>query len=144
MKLRSLLFVVALTTSMAFAQSKKEVVSTKDAPHPIAPYSQAMKAGGFVFCAQIPNDMTGKIVEGDIKVQTERVLKNISSVLAAAGSGMDRVVKATVFLKNMSDYSGMNEVYGQFFKNEPPARATVGVASLPRDALLEIDVIALQ
>jgi 2-iminobutanoate/2-iminopropanoate deaminase len=144
MKLLSLLFVVALTTSMAFAQSKKEVVSTKDAPHPIAPYSQAIKAGGFVFCAQIPNDMTGKIVEGDIKVQTERVLKNISAVLAAAGSGMDRVVKATVFLKNMSDYSGMNEVYGQFFKNEPPARATVGVASLPRDALLEIEVIALQ
>jgi 2-iminobutanoate/2-iminopropanoate deaminase len=144
MKLLSLLFVVALITSMAFAQSKKEVVSTKDAPHPIAPYSQAIKAGGFVFCAQIPNDMTGKIVEGDIKVQTERVLKNISAVLAAAGSGMDRVVKATVFLKNMSDYSGMNEVYGQFFKNEPPSRATVGVASLPRDALLEIDVIALQ
>ena len=101
MKLLSLLFVVALTTSMAFAQSKKEVVSTKDAPHPIAPYSQAIKAGGFVFCAQIPNDMTGKIVEGDIKVQTERVLKNISAVLAAAGSGMDRVVKATVFLKNV-------------------------------------------
>ena len=144
MKLRSLLFVVALTTSMASAQSKKEVVSTKDAPHPIAPYSQAIKAGGFVFCAQIPNDMTGKIVEGDIKVQTERVLKNISAVLAAAGSSMDRVVKVTVFLKNMSDYSAMNEVYAQFFKNEPPARATVGVASLPKDSLLEIDVIALQ
>ena len=80
--------------------------------------------------------MTGKIVEGDIKVQTERVLKNISAVLAAAGSSMDRVVKVTVFLKNMSDYSAMNEVYGRFFKNEPPARATVGVASLPKDALL--------
>jgi 2-iminobutanoate/2-iminopropanoate deaminase len=145
MKFLSLLFVAALATHMASAQSKKEVVSTKDAPHPIAPYSQAVKAGGFVFCAQIPNDpVTGNVVNGDIKAQTDRALKNISIVLAAAGSGMDHVVKATVFLKNMSDYAAMNDVYGQFFKTEPPARATIGVASLPKDALLEIDVIALQ
>jgi len=144
-KCLSLLFVLTLMISVSFAQEKK-VVATKDAPQAIGPYSQAIKAGGFIFTAgQIPLDpATGKLVEGDIKAQTERVLKNLSAVLAAAGSSMDRVVKTTVFLKNISDFPAMNEVYGQFFKNEPPSRSTVGVAALPRDALLEIDVVALQ
>ena len=144
-KCLSLLFALALMTSVSFAQEKK-VVASKDAPQPIGPYSQAIKAGGFVFASgQIPLDpATGKLIEGDIKAQTERVLKNLTAVLAAAGSNMDRVVRTTVFLKNISDFPAMNEVYGQFFKNEPPSRSTVGVAALPRDALLEIDVVALQ
>jgi len=144
-KCLSLLFALALMTTVSFTQEKK-VVATKEAPQAIGPYSQAIKAGGFVFTAgQIPIDpATGKLVEGDVKVQTERVLKNLSAVLAAAGSSMDRVVKTTVFLKNMSDFPAMNEVYGQFFKNDPPSRSTVGVAALPKDALIEIDAVALQ
>ena len=144
-KCLSLLFVLALMTSVSFAQEKK-VVATKEAPQAIGPYSQAIKAGGFVFTAgQIPIDpATGKLVEGDVKAQTERVLKNLSAVLAAAGSSMDRVVKTTVFLKNMSDFPAMNEAYGQFFKNDPPSRSTVQAAALPKDALIEIDVVALQ
>jgi 2-iminobutanoate/2-iminopropanoate deaminase len=99
-----------------------------------------------VFTAgQLPIDpATGKLVEGDVKAQTERVLKNLSVVLAAAGSNMDRVVKTTVFLKNMSDFPAMNEVYGQFFKNEPPSRSTIQVVALAKDALVEIDAVALQ
>ena len=145
-KFLSLLFVLALMTSIASAQAKKEVVTAKDAPQAIGPYSAAIKAGGFVFAAgQLAIDpATGKIVDGDIKVQTERVLKNVSAVLAAAGSSMDRVVKTTVFLKNMADFTAMNEVYGQFFKNQPPARSTVQVVALPRDGLIEIEVVALQ
>jgi len=141
----SLLFALALMTSVSFTQEKK-VVATKEAPQAIGPYSQAIKAGGFVFTAgQIPIDpATGKLIEGDVKAQTERVLKNLSAVLAAAGSNMDRAVKTTVFLKNMSDFPAMNEVYGQFFKNEPPSRSTVQVAALPKDALIEIEVVALQ
>ena len=144
-KCLSVLFVLVLMTTVSFAQEKK-VVLTKDAPQPIGPYSQAIKAGGFVFASgQIALDpATGKLIEGDIKAQTERVLKNLTAVLAAAGSSMDRVVRTTVFLRNISDFPAMNEVYGQFFKNEPPSRSTVGVAALPRDALLEIDVVALQ
>jgi len=140
-----LLFALALMTSVSFTQEKK-VVATKEAPQAVGPYSQAIKAGGFVFTAgQIPIDpASGKLIEGDIKAQTERVLKNISAVLTAAGSSMDRVVKTTVFLKNMSDFPAMNEVYGQSFKNEPPSRSTVQVAALPKDALIEIDVVALQ
>lgn len=139
-----LLVILALLTS-SFAQEKK-VIATKEAPQAIGPYSQAIKAGGFVFTAgQVPIDpATSKIVEGDVKAQTERVLKNLSAVLAAAGSSMDRVVKTTVFLKNMSDFPAMNEVYGQFFKNEPPARSTVQVVALPKDALIEIEAVALQ
>jgi 2-iminobutanoate/2-iminopropanoate deaminase len=131
------------------AQEKKvsrEVVTSKDAPQPLGPYSQAIKAGGFVFASgQIALDpATGKLIEGDIKAQTERVLKNLSAVLAAAGSSMDRVVRTTVFLKNISDFQAMNEAYGKFFTTVQPARTTVQAAGLPRDALVEIDVIALQ
>jgi 2-iminobutanoate/2-iminopropanoate deaminase len=138
-----------LFVSTSAAQENKanrEVVTAKDAPQPVGPYSQAIKGGGFIFASgQIPIDpATGKVIEGDVKVQTERVLKNLSVVLAASGSSMEKVVKSTVFLKNMSDFPAMNEVYGRFFTNAPPARSTVEVAHLPKDALVEIDVIALQ
>ena len=124
----------------------RQVVTSKEAPQAIGPYSQAIKAGGLVFASgQIALDpATGKLIEGDITAQTERVLKNLSAVLAQAGSGMDRVVKTTVFLKSLSDFAAMNEVYGKFFANAPPARSTVQVAGLPRDALVEIEVVALQ
>lgn len=144
--MKSHLLLVVLLTSVVFAQAKKETVATKDAPQPVGPYSQAIKAGGFVFAAgQIAIDpATSKVIEGDIKAQTERVLKNLSAVLAAAGSSTDKVVRTTVFLKNMSDFPAMNEVYGKFFPNAPPARSTVEVARLPKDALVEIEVIALE
>ncbi len=148
-KLLTLLITLTLFTSAGFAQGKtsgREVVLTKDAPAPVGPYSQAIKAGGFVFAAgQVAIDpATGKLVEGDVKAQTERVLKNLSAVLAAAGTSLDRAVKVTVFLKNISDFAAMNEVYGKFFPTAAPARSTVGVAGLARDALVEIDVVALQ
>jgi 2-iminobutanoate/2-iminopropanoate deaminase len=144
-KCLSLLFALALMTSVSFAQEKK-IIATKDAPQAIGPYSQAIKAGGFVFTAgQIAIDpATGKLIDGDVKAQTERVLKNLSAVLAAAGSNMERVVKTTVFLKNMSDFPAMNEVYGQFFKDAPPSRSTVQVVALPKDSLIEIELVALQ
>jgi len=123
----------------------REVIATKSAPQAIGPYSQAIKAGGLVFCSgQIALDPgSGAIVAGDVAQQTERVLQNLAAVLAAAGSGLDRVVKTTVFLKNMSDFAAMNEVYGRYFKTAPPARSTVEAARLPKDVLVEIDVIAL-
>jgi len=123
----------------------REVITTKDAPQAIGPYSQAIKAAGMVFCSgQIALDpATGSVVAGDVAQQTERVLKNLAAVLAAAGSGLDRVVKTTVFLKSMGDFAAMNEVYGRHFKSTPPARSTVEAARLPRDVLVEIDVIAL-
>jgi len=123
----------------------REVIATKDAPQAIGPYSQAIKAEGMVFCSgQIALDpASGTIVGNDVAQQTERVLKNLAAVLAAAGSGLDRVIKTTVFLKNMADLPAMNEVYGRHFKTAPPARSTVEAARLPKDALVEIDVIAL-
>jgi 2-iminobutanoate/2-iminopropanoate deaminase len=153
----TLLFVLAIATSLAQAQGKQgttppgqtsspQVVASKGAPAAAGPYSQAIKAGGLVFAAgQTGRDpATNKLVEGDISVQTERVLKNLSAVLEAAGTSMDRVVRTTVYLKNISDFAKMNEVYGPYFKSNPPARTTVGVAALPGDALVEIDVIAMQ
>ncbi len=123
----------------------REVIATKDAPQAIGPYSQAIKAAGLVFCSgQIALDpATGTIVGSDVAQQTERVLQNLAAVLAAAGSGLDRVVKTTVFLKNMGDFAAMNEVYGRHFKTAPPARSTVEAARLPKDVRVEIDVIAL-
>ncbi len=123
----------------------REVIATPAAPQAIGPYSQAIKAAGLVFCSgQIALDpASGTIVAGDVAQQTERVLQNLAAVLAAAGSGFDRVVKTTVFLKNMSDFAAMNEVYGRYFKTAPPARSTVEAARLPKDVLVEIDVIAL-
>ncbi len=123
----------------------REVVSTKDAPQPIGPYSQAIKAAGLVFCSgQAALDpTTGKLIAGDVAAQTERVLKNLSAVLKDAGSGLDRVVKAIVFLKNMDDFDTMNAVYARYFGSAPPARSTVEVCRLPKDALVEIEVVAL-
>lgn len=121
-----------------------DVVATKEAPQAIGPYSQAIKAGGFVFSSgQIAIDpATGNVIQGDVAAQTERVMKNLAAVLTAAGSGMHRVVKTTVFLKSMGDFATMNEVYGRHFGNHRPARSTVEVARLPKDVLVEIDVVA--
>lgn len=123
----------------------REVISTKDAPQAIGPYSQAIKANGFVFVSgQIPTDpATQQLIQGDAAAQTERVLKNLAAILKAAGSGLEKVVRSTVYLKNMGDFAAMNEVYGRHFTSAPPARATVEVARLPKDVLVEIDVIAL-
>jgi 2-iminobutanoate/2-iminopropanoate deaminase len=123
----------------------REVISTKDAPQAIGPYSQAIKANGFVFTSgQIAIDpSTQQVVAGDVAAQTERVLRNLSKILEAAGSGLGKVVRATVFLKNMNDFAAMNQVYGKYFSSAPPARSTVEVARLPKDVLVEIDVIAL-
>jgi 2-iminobutanoate/2-iminopropanoate deaminase len=123
----------------------REVISTHDGPRAIGPYSQAIKANGFVFVSgQVAIDpVTNTLVSGDIAFQTDRVLKNLSGILQAAGTALDKVVRSTVFLKNMNDFSAMNEVYGKFFTAAPPARSTVEVARLPKDVLVEIDVIAL-
>jgi 2-iminobutanoate/2-iminopropanoate deaminase len=125
--------------------STREAVLAPNAPKPIGPYSQAIKANGFVFISgQVAFDpASGNIVSGGIEQQTEQVLKNLTAILAAAGSGWDKVVKTSVFLKNMSEFGLMNEVYGKFCKGAPPARSTVEVARLPKDVLVEIDVIAL-
>lgn len=121
-----------------------EVVATKEAPQAIGPYSQAIKSSGFVFSSgQIAIDpATGNVIEGDVAAQTERVMKNLAAVLSAAGSSLNRVVKTTVFLKSMGDFATMNEIYGRHFGNHRPARSTVEVARLPKDVLVEIDVIA--
>ena len=123
----------------------KEIVSTDRAPGAIGPYSQAIKAGGMVFCSgQIPIDpATGEFVSHVVGEQTEQVLKNLGEVLAAAGTSLDNVVKTTVFLADMNDFVEMNEVYGRFFSDNKPARATVQAARLPRDAKVEIECIAL-
>jgi 2-iminobutanoate/2-iminopropanoate deaminase len=123
----------------------RDRVDTTDAPKAIGPYSQAIRTSGFVFASgQIPLDpATGQLVEGDIAVQTERVFRNLEAVLAAAGSSLNRVVKTTVFLADLGDFTAMNEVYGRFFAEPPPARSTVEVSRLPRDARIEVDVIAL-
>ncbi len=120
-------------------------IQTEHAPAAIGPYSQAIKAGDFVFASgQIPIDpQTGEFVAGGIREQTERVLKNLAAVLEAAGTGLDQVVKTTVFLADMGEFAAMNEVYGRFFTDVPPARATVAAADLPRDARVEIEAIAL-
>ncbi len=123
----------------------REVVSTKDAPQAIGPYSQAIKANGFVFTSgQIAIDpATQQVVAGDVGAQTDRVLRNLSEILEAAGSGLGKVVRSTVFLQSMNDFAAMNQVYGKYFSSTPPARSTVEVARLPREVLVEIDVIAL-
>ena len=123
----------------------RDVISTHDGPKAIGPYSQAIRANGLVFVSgQVAFDpVTNTLVTGDIAFQTDRVLKNLSGILKAAGTSLERVVKSTVFLKNMNDFAAMNEVYGRFFSAEPPARSTVEVARLPKDVLVEIDVIAL-
>jgi 2-iminobutanoate/2-iminopropanoate deaminase len=123
----------------------REVIATNDGPKAIGPYSQAIKANGFVFLSgQIALDTgTQQLISGDVAAQTERVLQNLAGILKAAGSSLEQVVKTTVFLKNMPDFAAMNEVYGRYFTEAPPARSTVEVARLPKDVLVEIDVIAL-
>ena len=123
----------------------KEVISTANAPKAIGPYEQAIKVGDFVYASgQIPLDpITGNVVEGDIKIQTRRALENLKAVLEASSSSLDRVVKTTVFLKNIGDFGAMNEVYAEYLGTAKPARSTVAVADLPRGALVEIDLIAL-
>ena len=123
----------------------REVIATNDGPKAIGPYSQAIKANGLVFLSgQIALDpATQQLIFGDVAAQTERVLQNLAGILKAAGSSLQQVVKTTVFLKNMSDFAAMNEVYGRYFTEAPPARSTVEVARLPKDVLVEVDVIAL-
>lgn len=122
-----------------------KVISTENAPGAIGPYSQAIVANGLVFCSgQIPIDpATGEFVSEDVSEQTEQVFKNLSAVLEAAGASLESVVKTTVFLADMNDFAAMNEVYGRYFVTNKPARATVQVARLPRDARVEIECIAL-
>jgi 2-iminobutanoate/2-iminopropanoate deaminase len=123
----------------------KKVVHTKNAPNPVGPYNQAVISGNFVFTAgQIAlQPESGALVENDIKKQTERVIKNMEAVLVAAGSDLAHVIKTTVFLKNMNDFSSMNEVYSKYFTTDPPARSAVEVARLPKDVLVEIECIAV-
>ncbi len=123
----------------------RDVIATEKAPQAIGPYSQAIRALGLIFTSgQIAIDpATSQIVPGDVRAQTERVLENLSAILTASGSGLEKVLRCTVFLKNMGDFAAMNEVYARYFKQAPPARSTVEVARLPKDVLVEIDVIAL-
>ncbi len=123
----------------------KEIIATDKAPGAIGPYSQAVKAGEMVFCSgQIPIDpVTGEFVSDDVAEQTQQVLKNLSAVLEAAGTSLNNVVKTTVFLADMNDFTAMNEVYAGFFSENKPARATVQAARLPKDARVEIECIAL-
>lgn len=127
------------------SESDPKAIQTDAAPRAIGPYSQAVVAGGFVFCSgQIALDpATGQIIEGDVRAQTRRVMDNLRAVLAAAGTDLGRAVKATIFLKDMGDFSAVNEVYGSYFTGTPPARATVEVSRLPRDVRVEIDLVAV-
>lgn len=126
------------------AQMKK-IISTNDAPAAVGPYSQAVRAGSFVFCAgQIPLDpKTAQIVPGDIGEQTRRVLDNITAVLKADGLTFENIVKTTIFLTDLGDFQTVNEIYGSYFKQQPPARSTVQVSALPKGARVEIEAIAM-
>jgi len=123
----------------------REVIATEQAPQAIGPYSQAIRAQGLIFTSgQIAIDpATAQIIASNVSAQTDRVLKNLSAILQASGSSLEKVLRCTVFLKNMGDFAAMNEVYGRYFQQEPTARSTVEVARLPKDVLIEIDVIAL-
>lgn len=123
----------------------RDIISTKQAPQAIGPYSQAVRANGFVFVSgQIAIDpATQQVIDGDVAAQTERVIRNLSHILESAGSSLDKVVRSTVFLKSMNDFPAMNGAYAKFFNSAPPARSTVEVSRLPKDVLVEIDVMAL-
>ncbi|HJL04598.1 MAG TPA: RidA family protein [Polyangiaceae bacterium LLY-WYZ-15_(1-7)] len=126
--------------------TERTIVATDAAPAAIGPYSQAVKANGFVFCSgQIPLDpATGALVDGDVQAQTERAMENLGAVLEAAGSGWAKIVKVTIFLAEMSDFGAVNEVYARYFEGlEPPARACVAVKQLPKDVDVEIECVAL-
>ena len=122
----------------------KKIISTSDAPAAIGPYSQAIRAGSTIYCSgQIPLDpKTGQIISGGIDAQTRRVLDNIAALLKAEGLGFGNIVKTTIFLTNLGDFQTVNEVYGSYFKSQPPARSTVQVSALPKGANIEIEVIA--
>lgn len=123
----------------------RTIVSTDQAAPAIGPYSQAVMTDTMVYCSgQIPLTPAGQMIDGDVTAQTEQVFANVKAVLAAAGSSLDKVVKVTVFLKDMNDFAAMNAVYGTYFTSNPPARSTVEVARLPRDAKVEIEVTALR
>ena len=126
--------------------SSKQIVSTDRAPKAIGPYSQAVRAAGFVFLSgQIPLDpATGELVSGDIAKETQRVMHNLEAVLTAAGTSFDKVVRATIYLTDLADFAKVNEVYGACFPKDPPARATVQVAALPKGARVEIDLVAVE
>ena len=123
----------------------REIIATDQAPKAIGPYSQAIRAQGLIFTSgQIAIDpATQQVIAGDVSAQTDRVLQNLAAILKESGSNLGNVLRCTVFLKNMSDFAAMNEVYGRYFKENPPARSTVEVARLPKDVPVEIDVIAL-
>jgi 2-iminobutanoate/2-iminopropanoate deaminase len=123
----------------------KEIVSTEKGPKALGPYSQAVKANGFIFIAGqgALDPATGKLVEGDTATQTVRVLENLKAIVEAAGSSLDRAVKANVYLKDMDDFAAMNEVYSRYFPQNPPARTTIQAARLPLDIRVEIDLIVL-
>jgi 2-iminobutanoate/2-iminopropanoate deaminase len=121
----------------------RTAISTERAPAAIGPYSQAIRLGNLVFTSgQIPLTPAGELVEGDVAVQARQVLSNLQAVLEAAGSSLQHVVKCTCFLKDMNDFAAMNEVYGEFFAGDPPARSAVEVARLPKDVLIEIEAVA--
>ncbi|NTV62299.1 MAG: RidA family protein [Oscillochloris sp.] len=124
---------------------QRSVISSPDAPAAIGPYSQAIRADGLVFLSgQLPVDpASGQLVEGDVGAMTRQIFANIAAVLATAGSGLEKIVKVTVFLADMGDFATMNAAYAEFFPSEPPARSTVQVARLPKDARIEIEVTAL-
>jgi len=120
-----------------------EVIQTDNAPQAIGPYSQAVKSGSLVFCSgQIPLNVAGEMVEGDASVQAKQVMENMGAVLDASGSSFGKVVKTTIFLANMEDFGAVNEVYGEYFQGDKPARATVEVSRLPKDVKVEIECIA--
>jgi 2-iminobutanoate/2-iminopropanoate deaminase len=123
----------------------REIIETKGAPAPIGPYSQAIRANGFLFVSgQIPiQPETGALIQGDIAIQTRQVMQNLSAILEAAGSGLQKVVKTTIYLTNLDDFSRLNQVYAEYFGEVKPARATVQVARLPREVLVEIDAVAM-
>ena len=135
-----------ISISREKAMSAKNVIKTDNAPKAIGPYSQAVEANGFVFVSgQIPLDpKTGNLVTGDIREQTKRVMENGKAILAAAGCAMSDVVKSTIYLKNLGDFAGVNEIYGDYFPVDPPTRATVEVSRLPKDVAVEMDFIAMK
>jgi len=120
----------------------KDIIVTDDAPKPIGPYSQAVRANGFLFSAQIALDPNTNTLEGDVAQQTERVLENLKAILTHAGLTLSHVVKTTVFLKDMNDFAAMNDVYAKYFPVAAPARSTIQAAGLPKDALVEIELVA--
>lgn len=126
-------------------RAMKKIVSTTEAPPAVGPYSQAIRARNLIFCSgQIPLDPgTAKIIEGGIALQTRRVMENISAVLKAEGASFEDVVKSTIFLTDLGDFEAVNELYGSYFKSDPPARSTVQVSALPKGANIEIEMIAL-